>query len=332
MNCGSVLVVDDDADVRDLVHRYLVTLEYTVSQAGSAEEALTLLESADPDLILTDLKMPGMDGLGLAERALTADPDRPVILMTAFADLENARRSIALGVYDFIVKPFDLKDFGNAVRRALDHRRLVLQNRAYQANLERMVTERTQALEEALERLDRKVRELEGRDRISQLMMTVHAREETLAGILEAVTAAVPAERVALLLPSAGRGTLEMAAGTGNREPGDVLTDPGKTEGAPVPWVEEARALALRAYQEVQCQEPENGGSGGVAVPLLRLGEAVGVIFAQNPFSQKRLAPEDLQLLQALAAPAAVALSDALLYGDGERWGAMMSRLEHGTP
>ena len=76
-----------------------------------------------------------MNGLELARKALTADPDRPVILMTAFADMNNARQAVTIGVYDFITKPFGLADLGNIVCRAIIRRHLVLKNQEYQRNL-----------------------------------------------------------------------------------------------------------------------------------------------------------------------------------------------------
>ena len=158
MPTGSILIVDDDENVRNLAIRYLESQGYRTWDAADGKEAIQHIERGEFDLMITDYRMPGMNGLELAKKALRWDPDRPVILMTAFAEVDNARESVKIGVYDFISKPFDLVDFGNSVSRAIKHRRVVMENRAYQHNLEKMVAKRTQELRETMKGLDRKVK------------------------------------------------------------------------------------------------------------------------------------------------------------------------------
>ena len=326
MPTDSILVVDDEDGVRDLLMNFLKLKGYRMSEATSGEEALTLLDQ-NPDLLITDFKMSGMDGLALAKNSLAIQPDRPVILMTAFADVDNARESVTIGIYDFILKPFDLVDFENAVSRALKHRHLVLENKEYQRNLEQMVKKRTMELQEALDRLDRKVKELEARDRVNQLLLTVHTPDETFSSIIEAVQIALDAERVVLFLPDASRKELEPVCGVGVRERGD-MANPNVLMGLTDSWIEEASASAARAFQEGRVvSEGENERLTRAAVPMLRLGEGVGVVFVQNPFSGKSFGDEDLHELTGLTAQAAVAISDASMYGDSDSWKAIIEDL-----
>ena len=312
MGSGSVLVVDDDARVRDLVARYLANQGYQITQAANAEETLPYLGQRAIDLLITDFQMPGMDGLELARKALSDDPDRPVILMTAHADVENARQSVRIGVYDFILKPFEIADFGNAVARALNHRRLVKENRAYQANLEIMVEERTREL-------NRKVKELEARDRINQHLLTVHSPDETLSTILDAVQGALDVERVVVFLPGAPGQELAPAVGAGIARVGDQASSETMRE-RPFPWLDEAGAAATLAFREGRAVWGEGASPGtSAAVPMLRLGEVVGVVFVQNAFSGRPIPDEDVQTLASLMPQAAVAISDAMLYSDSQR-------------
>ena len=85
--------------------------------------------------------MPGMDGLMLAQRPLDQDPDRPVLLITAYGDFDNARRAGEVGIYQYFAKPYSFEDLYAGVRRGLEHRRLTLENKAYQQGLERQVAE-----------------------------------------------------------------------------------------------------------------------------------------------------------------------------------------------
>src|SRR5207245_4939587 len=105
-------------------------------------------------LLLSDMVMPEMDGLQLLEWLLTHDPDVPVIMVTAMHDLSTALEAIRRGAYDYILKPFEKDQLFLGVRRALQHRRLVMENRNYQRNLEEAVEERTAKLSETLEQLE----------------------------------------------------------------------------------------------------------------------------------------------------------------------------------
>ncbi len=128
MTTVSILIVDDDDQVRDLLVRYLGAQGYQTVAVATGEEAVAHLDRRDLDLIITDFKMPGMNGLELARKALTADPDRPVILMSASVDVDNLCQLASSGISDFILKPFYLADMGFAVRRALSRRHLLAQS------------------------------------------------------------------------------------------------------------------------------------------------------------------------------------------------------------
>lgn len=128
MTAVSILIVDDEDQLRDLVVRYLGAQGYQTVATATGEEALPHLDRRDLGLIITDFKMPGMNGLEVARRALTANPDRPVILMSASVDVENLCQLVSSGISDFILKPFYLEDLGFAVRRALSRRHLLTQS------------------------------------------------------------------------------------------------------------------------------------------------------------------------------------------------------------
>jgi putative two-component system response regulator len=126
---ASVLVVDDEADVRALLEDQLVSLGYAVRTAPSAEAALVLVEQAAPDLVLTDVHMRGMSGVELCAR-LKADPRfalMPVVILTAVTDLDARVAGLAAGADDFFGKPFELSELGTRigallrVKALLDH-------------------------------------------------------------------------------------------------------------------------------------------------------------------------------------------------------------------
>lgn len=124
-----VLLVDDDDDLR-LAHIQSLTLAgLTVEGVASADLALKRVDAAFEGVIVSDIRMPGMDGLSFAARVREIDGDLPFILMTGHGDIEMAVRSLQQGVFDFLSKPFATERLVSTVRRALSHRSLVLENR-----------------------------------------------------------------------------------------------------------------------------------------------------------------------------------------------------------
>jgi len=157
-----ILVVDDDPAIRALLVEILRDGGHRPSEAMSATSALARLCESSVDLVVSDIDMPGMDGLDLLRAIKSSRPDVEVIMLTALSDLETAMRSMRLGATDYLTKPFNFEQVRMTVARALDHRRLVLENRTYREGLEKRVAERTAALErktgeaeELYRRLDR---------------------------------------------------------------------------------------------------------------------------------------------------------------------------------
>ena len=124
-----LLVVDDEPSMREFLDIMLSNDGYQVKTAGSGEEALELYRREDPDLVLTDVKMPGMSGLDLIREIHSFDPAAPIIAITAYACADDAIRAVKEGAYDYISKPFQIEDLRIVVRNALETRRLREENR-----------------------------------------------------------------------------------------------------------------------------------------------------------------------------------------------------------
>ena len=156
MPVDRILVVDDEETIREIVSSMLTTAGYKCRQAGSGMEALALLESGEEfELMLSDLMMANLDGIGLLERTKERFPEMPVVMVTAVHDISVALAAIRNGAYDYLLKPFEREQLLATVRRALENRRLKLENRAYQTSLESLVAARTEQLKKALVDLER---------------------------------------------------------------------------------------------------------------------------------------------------------------------------------
>ena len=114
----SILIVDDEESVRDSLNNWFTEDGYRVQCAEDAKKALAILESHNFDIILADLKMPGMDGLEMLRRIKSLNKDSIVIVMTAFATVDTAVKALKDGAYDYVTKPFDPDDLSHLIRNA----------------------------------------------------------------------------------------------------------------------------------------------------------------------------------------------------------------------
>ncbi|HVC44347.1 MAG TPA: sigma-54 dependent transcriptional regulator [Candidatus Binataceae bacterium] len=124
-----ILILDDEPDMVESCRRILALAGYECLSTSDPQTAIAMLESERPDLLLTDLRMPAMDGFQLLRRAKEIDPLRPVIMFTAYATIESAVSAVREGAFDYLPKPFSLEQLRVAVERALTQRRLALENR-----------------------------------------------------------------------------------------------------------------------------------------------------------------------------------------------------------
>src|SRR5215475_1705504 len=136
---GPVLFVDDEVAMRQSVTQWLGLAGFETVVHAKASAAVGTLSREFAGVLVTDLKMEGMDGIELLRRSQEIDPELPVIVITGHGDVETAVEAMRLGAYDFIEKPFAPERFLEVVRRACEKRRLVVENR----RLRRVVNEQT---------------------------------------------------------------------------------------------------------------------------------------------------------------------------------------------
>jgi len=136
MTTGRILVVDDEINIRGALVTLLEKKRYQVRGAGTGEEALEQLETAAADLVLTDLKMPGMGGMEFLRRLKQKWPDTEVLVMTAYGSIDTAIEAMRCGAYDYLTKPIDRERFPLAVEKALERHALAFENKQLKDRLE----------------------------------------------------------------------------------------------------------------------------------------------------------------------------------------------------
>jgi len=222
-----ILIVDDDASVRDVISVLLREEGYVCTTVSTADAAVDAARLAEYPLVISDVRMPGHDGIWLLERMRESHPETAVIMLTAFGDTEAAVECLRNGAADYLLKPPKVTELIRAIERALGRRRLELARQRYRKSLENRVKEKTAELSRALRDLESTYSQT-----LWTLVAALDAREhETSDHSLRVVryTLAI-ARRLGLLdaqLPDLGRGALLHDIGKIG-VPDAILHKPGK--------------------------------------------------------------------------------------------------------
>ncbi|HVD05979.1 MAG TPA: HD domain-containing phosphohydrolase [Gemmatimonadaceae bacterium] len=142
------LVVDDEPRLRQVLVHLMQNDGFSCREAGNGMEAMEMLQHEQVPLVLSDMRMPKMDGIELLRQVRSRYPDTALVMITAVADVEVAVSCLALGAMDYLTKPFHLEEVRARVSQALEKRRLIIENRDYQERLEERVAIQARRLEE----------------------------------------------------------------------------------------------------------------------------------------------------------------------------------------
>ena len=148
-----ILIVDDEREITEILAD-LLSEDYECLKAGSAEDALTCLRENEFHLVISDITMPGMSGLDMIPHVKQLYPDTVVVMISGMQTVESAIGALRLGAFDYLMKPFDLRQVEAVVKRALEHHDLIVAKRRYENHLEELVEQRTGELDRALNSLE----------------------------------------------------------------------------------------------------------------------------------------------------------------------------------
>jgi len=148
-----ILIVDDEVEITAILSD-LFEGQYDCTTAGSAEEALGLLFGREFELVVSDITMPGMSGLDMIPHIKQRSPNTVVVMISGMQTMESAIDALRLGAFDYLMKPFDLRQVEAVVKRALEHQDLIVAKQRYEDHLEELVDQRTAELDRALNSLE----------------------------------------------------------------------------------------------------------------------------------------------------------------------------------
>src|SRR6266478_2137479 len=148
-----ILIVDDEPEITEILADLLCT-SYECLTCASAEEALAFLRVRHFSLVISDITMPGMSGLDMIPHAKELAPETVVVMISGMQTVESAIGALRLGAFDYLMKPFDLRQVEAVVKRALEHHELIVAKQRYENQLEELVEQRTAELDRALDSLE----------------------------------------------------------------------------------------------------------------------------------------------------------------------------------
>lgn len=165
----TILLAEDDPIVRKIVRLYLEDNGFAVRIAEDGSTALDMFRTQAPDLLLTDLRMPGLDGLELLEIVAQDSPEIPVIIISGLGKIDDAITALRTGAWDYLTKPIiDLQLLKHSIKRAFERCRLLEKNRQHQKYLEEMILVRTEDLRRKNQALEEEIRERKIQQSIAQ--------------------------------------------------------------------------------------------------------------------------------------------------------------------
>jgi cyclic di-GMP phosphodiesterase len=148
-----ILFVDDESEITAILTD-LFEDQYECVTAGSAEEALERIRQSDFELVVSDITMPGLSGLDMIPHVRSMAPNSVVVMISGMQTVESAIGALRLGAFDYVMKPFDLRQVEAVVKRALDHQDLIVAKQRYEDHLEELVEQRTAELDQTLNSLE----------------------------------------------------------------------------------------------------------------------------------------------------------------------------------
>ena len=301
---AKILVVDDERRMCESLETLLSKAGYEVTAVEKGEEALNKISNSDFDLVITDIKMPQVDGLDILKAARTKDVDALVILMTGYASLKSAISAINQGAYDYLMKPIEFAELKLTIQRALEKRK------ADRDRLDLLTELRERNLE-----LKKKVEELDALYKAGMSLSTTNSLNELLHRIVSLATQVIEAQTGSIMLIQPSDSTLTIEASIGldptiirqtKLRMGSSIAGYVAQEGEPL-MVEDIKNDSRFSH----FSKKHYATRSLLCVPLKVKDKTLGVINLSDKKTGYPFTGEDLRLLTTFASQAAIAIDDA---------------------
>ncbi|MGM0441518.1 MAG: response regulator [Elusimicrobiota bacterium] len=296
MSNPKILVVDDNRDARVGLEQYLSAENFEIESADSGEQAVELLKDNKYSIVLADLKMQDIDGIGVLEETKRLHPNTEVIIMTAYASVDTAVKAMKAGAYDYVSKPLNMEEILVLLERCLEKQNLVRE---------------VSGLKQIVNLYE-----------VSQKLSTVIELDELLTRIIKLASDALNADGGSIMLYDSKKNELEIKAAQG--------TFKKKVEGKRLQLGERfaGKAAILKKpllsenekdkkwFQSLQQFEDINSG---MSVPMIVKGKLIGTVNLKRTALEEKFSEKDIKLLSIFAQQAAVAIENSYLFRNLEQ-------------
>ncbi|MEE9555441.1 MAG: response regulator [candidate division Zixibacteria bacterium] len=309
MSEGKILILDDEPRMVDSLKTLLAMEGYQVTGENSAEAALRNLDRTDYDLMITDIKMPKLDGIEVMRRARERDPNLCVVLITGYASIDTAKDAVEEGAFGYLTKPLEIDELKLVVARGLEKRRSELEKFQLLA-----------ALKVANETLQVKLAQLDALASAGNLLATTIDLKEALTSILSLGIDVIGAKLGSVMILDEAREELYIGASCGLEE--FVVQNTRMKLGSSISGhvAKTRRPLIVEDIEKdanfSRINREKYESKSLISAPLIYKDTLFGVINLNNKQNGRPFTADDLRLLSALAMPAAVAIDRANLIAD----------------
>jgi signal transduction histidine kinase/CheY-like chemotaxis protein/putative methionine-R-sulfoxide reductase with GAF domain len=306
MQQSKILVIDNEPRMVDSLKTLLSMEGYEVTGEQSPSKALELMEDSKFDLIISDIRMPEIDGIEILKRAREKDPFMGVILITGYASLDSARDAVDRGAFGYLTKPLEIDELKLAVERSLEKRNSELEKMRLLSDLKK-----------ANERLQLKIAQMDALTSAGNLLATTTDQDETLTSILSWAIDVIGAKLGSVMLKDRVNKDLYIGASCGLDD--DVVRNTRMRIGSSISGyvAQTGKPLIVEDIEKdprfSRINREKYESKSLISVPLKYKGEVFGVINLNNKADGQPFDQEDLDLLNSLASPAAVAIDRAYL-------------------
>ncbi|MCK4809374.1 MAG: response regulator [Candidatus Omnitrophica bacterium] len=315
MTEGNILVIDDELVMCKLLKELLEDRNYLVEYSQLGKEGIEKFKQGNFHVVMTDLKMPDINGIEVLKEIKKFDEDSVIVVLTAYPSFETVQLTLRLGAYDYITKPFNIEDISFIIKRAVSFRNLILTNKELMMNLETQNLK----LEEIVEKRTKVLSLLYkiGQDISSSLKL-----EEVLETIVDKICAILDLEICSILLIEEENNKLLIKAARGLDEEICAETEISLGESIPGWVVQHSEAVLVEDIESDPRFARKNKAKyytrSFISVPLIFKQKVIGVINVNNKKSKGAFTRDDFDFIKGIANQAAIAVENARLYSSLE--------------
>ncbi|MDP8216087.1 MAG: response regulator [Candidatus Kaelpia imicola] len=305
---GRILLVDDDRGLLESISDFLSLEDFNVETVNEGQKAVTAIKDGDFDLVITDIKMPGLSGLEVLKKAREIDPELPVIIMTGFASLETAIEAVRDGAYEYMTKPFDMDKFLNVVTRAVKQRKLATENKELVNNLIDLDRQ-----------LESRLSQIFALGEVTKVITNISDLDIALEAIVNMSSEITGAKNIALLLmdDSTSEMVVQMFKGFDEKALNKLRIKSGEgVFGLVAQKRIPLRKSDIRAENIVLSKKESDILNDGnfLCLPINYRESAFGVLVLSNFESEHSVSDDELRILSILSHQASIAINNSLLY------------------